>query len=245
MLLGLLAGGGCTEKTTAVPDAGRDYYPVAVGNYWVYAVRDTTWSRADINNQRSMPRDSSFQFRESITETYTDAAGKSVFRLQRAKRRNAAAAWVNDSAFSITLLPNALVLNRANTRTVELIYPPREGRSWNLNAFNDNFNDTILAETRHFQAVGKPYVTGASAGLPAASYANTITTENTGAAAEVSAVRLLGYRQVYAKGIGPVFRRRVNLVYFSYASGNQQITPPGAYTSAFVRRETLIDYHVQ
>ncbi len=248
LAVGLLAS-SCKETTEAVPETGRDYYPVAVGNYWVYAVRDTLWSTANINNQHSTPRDSTYQLRETITETFTDAAGQPAYRLVRAKRASASAAWVNDSIFTLSVLPSALVLNRGNSRTVELIFPPREGRTWNFNAFNNNYNDTMRAETRQFATVATPFTTGGgNSGLTAVTYPVTLTTANTNAGSETSQLRRVSYQQVYSKGIGLVFRRRVNFAFFNYTDtspGNPQVFPPGAYTSGFTRRETLIDYHLE
>lgn len=246
---GLMAAtvlGGCKDTTQAVPDLGRAYYPLAVGNSWTYAVRDSAWTVATPTNPTSTPSASSFQFRETITEVFTDAAGEQAFRLVRAKRPTATANWVNDSVFTISATSNALVLNRGNTRTVELIFPPRLGRSWNLNAFNNNFNDTITAETRHYTAVGQPFtVGGGNTGLPAVTYPNTIATANTGLASESSLLRRVSYQQVYALGVGPIFRRRDNFANFTYTSQTppfNQIFPVGAYTSGFTRRETLIEY---
>ncbi|GAB3651044.1 hypothetical protein GCM10027594_26220 [Hymenobacter agri] len=240
---------GCKNTTEAVPDLGRSYYPLAVGNTWTYAVRDSVWSVATMSNPTSTPTGTSFQFRETITDVFSDAAGQASYRLVRARRATAADAWVDDSVFTISTPGSALVLNRGNARTVELVFPPRAGRSWNLNAFNNNYNDTITAETRQYGAVGQSFATGGgSTGLPAATYANTITTTNTGMAAESSLLRQVSYQQVYAQGVGPVFRRRDNKASFTYTSPlppYNQIFPKNAYTSAFTRRETLIDYQLK
>lgn len=241
--------GGCNNTTEAVPDLGRGYYPLAVGNTWTYAVRDSVWSAANVTTPTSTPTATSFQFRETITDVFTDAAGQPAYRLVRARRATATADWVNDSVFTISAPSNALILNRGNTRTVELVFPPRQGRSWNLNAFNNNYNDTITAETRQYSAVGQSFTTGGgNTGLPATAYANTISTANTGMATESSLLRRVSYQQVYAQGVGPVYRRRDNFASFTYTSPTppyNQIFPPGAYTSGFSRRETLIDYQLK
>ena len=240
---------GCSNTTEALPDFGRGYYPLAVGNTWTYAVRDSVWSVATPATPTSRATATSFQFRETISEVFTDAAGQPAYRLVRARRATATDAWVSDSVFTISTAGSALILNRGNTRTVELIFPPRTGRSWNLNAFNNNYNDTITAETRQYSAVGQVFTTGGgSTGLPAVAYANTITTANTGMAAETSLLRRVSYQQVYAQGVGPVYRRRDNFAFLTYTSLTppfNQIFPPGAYTSGFTRRETLLDYQLK
>lgn len=248
-LLVATALAGCKNTTEALPDPGRGYYPLAVGNTWTYAVRDSVWSAANISNPTSTVTATSFQFRETIADIFTDAAGQPAYRLVRARRATATGNWVDDSVFTISAPGSALVLNRGNTRTVELIFPPRAGRSWNLNAFNNNYNDTITAETRQYSAVGHAFTTGGgNTGLPPVTYANTITTANTGMATESSLLRHVNYQQVYAQGVGPVYRRRDNKASFSYTSQSppyNQIFPSNAYTSAFTRRETLIDYQLK
>jgi len=240
---------GCKNTTEAVPDRGRGYYPLAIGNTWTYAVRDSVWSAANLATPTSTPTATTFQFRETIAEIFTDAAGQPAYRLVRARRATATDNWVDDSVFTISAPGSALVLNRTNTRTVELIFPPRAGRSWNLNAFNNNYNDTITAETRQYSAVGQPFTTGGgNTGLPPVAYLNTITTANTGMATESSLLRHVSYQQVYAQGVGPVYRRRDNKAAFTYTSPTppyNQVFPPNAYTSAFTRRETLIDYQLK
>ena len=240
---------GCQNTTEAVPDPGRGYYPLAVGNTWTYAVRDSVWSAANLATPTSTPTATSFQFRETISEVFSDAAGQPAYRLVRARRATTTDNWVDDSVFTISAPGSALILNRGNTRTVELIFPPRPGRSWNLNAFNNNYHDTITAETRQYRAVAQPFTTGGgTTGLPVVAYANTITTANTGMATESSLLRHVSYQQVYAQGVGPVYRRRDNKAAFTYTSPMppyNQVFPPGGYTSAFTRRETLIDYQLK
>ena len=235
---------GCKDTVDVVPDSGTDYYPVAVGNFWVYAVADTTWSLAT-RSTPSVRTARAFQFKETITETITDAAGQKAYRLVRARRLTPADAWRNDSVFILTANAQFVALNRNNARTLELIFPVKEGRSWNFNAFNNNSNDTITAETRQYSRVGQPFTTRAVAGNPAVAYPATVTTENTGTAAANNAITILNYQQVFAKKVGPVFRRRRNLMPFNYPdpnNSNNQIFVPGSYSSASVRHETLIDY---
>ncbi|WP_345120876.1 hypothetical protein [Hymenobacter antarcticus] len=233
---------GCKDTVEVSPDSGNDYYPVAVGNFWVYAVADTTWNLATPSTP-SVRTATAFQFKETITETLTDAAGQKAYRLVRAKRLTPADAWRNDSVFILTANQQFVALTRNNARTLELIFPVREGRSWNFNAFNNNSNDTITAETRQYSRIGQPFTTAAVAGSPAIAYPATVTTTNTGTAADNNLIKILNYQQIFAKKVGPVSRKRRNLqpYYYNGPSGNP-IYVPGSYFSASVRHETLIDY---
>lgn len=240
----------CKDQSVALPATGADYYPVAVGNFWVYAVTDTTWSAAAVG-MPSVSTVSKYQFKETVTEAFIDAAGQKAYRMVRAKMGPATTTWLEDSVFVVSATAQSVVVNRNNTRTVELIFPVKEGRSWNFNAYNNNFNDTIRSETRRSSAVGQPYTTSSTPTTPAVVYPATLTTTNTGAATENSLLKRISYQQVFAKGVGPVFRQRVYLVFFNYVdqspgpNNGHQVYPANSYTSAFSRREVLITYGLQ
>ena len=250
LVAGALAIGfvGCKENTVEIlPDAGLGYYPVAVGNYWIYAVADTTWSTATNQGSQvtpSVPTASAFQFRETIAGSFTDAAGKTAYRLVRAKRLTPAAAWVDDSVFTLSPTAQSVILNRSNLRTLELIFPVREGRLWNFNAYNNNSEDTVTAETRRYRRAGEPFNTTVSGTTKA--YPATVTTTNEGTAQADDAYYVNTYQQVFAKGVGPVFRRKRRFSNFYYISSNggNVVFVPRSYTFGYSRRETLIEFKV-
>lgn len=245
VLAAALSIAGCKNATEAAPETGADYYPVAVGNYWVYAVADTTWSQASGQLPTvtpSVPTASAYEFRETVTEVFTDAAGQPAYRLVRAKRVPPATAFRDDSVFVLRATPQSVVLIRNNAPTLELLFPVRDGRVWNFNAYN-NLNDTTRSDqTRRASNLGQPFTTRATPTKPAQTYPATLLTTNTGGAAQNDRVARVGYQQVFAKGIGPVYRRRDHFIFYSYATATEQVYPPGAYALAFTRRETLVDY---
>lgn len=242
---------GCKNDSEAMPDTGTGYYPVAVGNYWTYAVADSTWSQALASGNTlatpSVLTVSNYQFKETITEVFTDASGQLAYRLVRSKMGPGATSFRDDSVFVLTANANFVALNRNNAKTVELIFPVRQGRSWNLNAFN-NIDTTFSAETRQYSRVGLPFTTGGgTSGLPSKAYEPTVTVSNTGAAVESSALRRRGYQQVFAKGIGPVLRRRFFFAnfYINNTSTGRVDYYDRNYFQATSRSETLIDYRLR
>ncbi|MBF9140247.1 hypothetical protein [Hymenobacter properus] len=253
MALALTVGvAGCKNDSEAIPDTGTGYYPIAVGNTWTYAVADSTWSQALASGNSlgtpSVLTVTNYQFKETITEVFTDASGQTAYRLVRSKMGPSTTTFRDDSVFVLTANANFVALNRNNAKTAELIFPVRQGRSWNLNAFNNNSNDTITAETRQYSRVGQPFNTGGgTSGLPAKAYETTVTVNNTGTATESSALKKVGYQQVFAKGVGPVLRRRFFFAnfYINNPSSGRVDYYPGNYFLATSRRETLIDYHLR
>lgn len=237
-----LALAGCkADSSEPPPESGADYYPVAVNNFWIYAVADSTWMQAT-PTQPSTVQVSNYQFRETVSGTFQDAAGQTAYRLVRARRVPPATAWLDDSVFTLRATSHFVQLTRNNLRTLELVFPIRQDSLWNANAFNDNTNDPISARTRQYRRVGQA-LTVAAAGAPQ-TYANTVSTTNEGTAKRDDLYEVKTYRQVYAKGVGPVQRQRRRLIRYYLNSGpnGNPVFYPGSYFFGFSRLETLVDY---
>ncbi|GAB3583970.1 hypothetical protein GCM10027345_30250 [Hymenobacter daeguensis] len=239
---------GCKNETEAIPETGADYYPVAVGRFWTYAVTDTVWGQSAYNGQvtRGSVTVTNTQKRDLITETFVDAAGNTAYRMVRAKRNTAADAWTNDSVFVLTANPQFVAISRSNRQTLEAVFAIREGGKWHVNALNSSMadiDDTV--KTRQYSQLGQPFTTAATAGQAAVTYPTTVVTSDIGPAVQDNLLNRVSYQQVFAKNIGPVFRNRRNLAFFNYTdSGNgNQVFPANAYNiGSYTHRETLIDY---
>jgi hypothetical protein len=219
LLLGLSLA-ACRNESVAPGPLGKDYYPLAVGTEHVYDVEDRVYTQ-------NTPVVTTSQVREQLTEAYRDAAGALTYKLVRSTRATAADGWRVDSAFTLTVNPQNLLLTRSNLRTVELIFPVREGAEWNRNAFNNR--DTLIAVNRRYQDVGSSFAAGAR------SYDNTVTTYAfTGTEGDIYHVN--EQRVVYAKGIGPVLRESRRLDYCEPDRG----CVVGTIVSGRVHRETLV-----
>lgn len=234
----LLASGlvaGCRHDVLVVP-AYDDYFPVAVGTFRTYAVADSTWAKGQVSV-------SNYQLRERVSEQFTDAAGKTAYRLVRSKRLDASAPWVDDSVLVVQPLPQAVLLTRDNVRTVELIYPARADKGWNYKAFTAS-PDTITSLTRYYgSSVAAPYTTPAVPGAPAKTYPSTVSTKTTldTGAEDVNLLYQRGLRQVYASGTGLVLRRRFSYNTFTTNSDGSQTLTPGVVQTGASRRETLLE----
>jgi hypothetical protein len=183
----------CTEVSEIGDDIGREYYPVKVGNYWIYDVSETT-----LNNQflKDAPDSITYQVRERVDTIFKDQTGELAFRVIRSTRLQDTQPWGNDSILTIHKSLSDLRYTRDNVKTVKLVFPPRENKTWNGNAFN--YRD---AEEYSFAQVGQPFTLGDT------TYANTVRviqgmTENM--------VTLDDRQEVYALGVGLVYKRTID-----------------------------------
>ena len=233
VLAGGLLAGGCKETTYLEPaDAGRGYFPAEVGRYRIYQVLDTTW----VNYARTSR---AYQVRERLVASYSDAAGQPVFRVESARRADAGAAWVADSVFTLSADERRVVLTRGTRRSVELVFPVREALAWNLSAYANAGQTDAADTTRQYVkgANGQPFTLPAVPGYPAKAFPNTLTTLNIGSAAVRNNCERRSYRQVFAAGVGPVYRRGVNF----YFQANNTCEPDLGPNQGVSHTEVLVE----
>ncbi|RYU83353.1 hypothetical protein [Hymenobacter persicinus] len=226
-----LAAAGCQSESVSGPEAGTDYYPLALGDYRIYAVTDSTWE-----NFTRQPV-SRYQFRERLAERITDASGQPAYRVIRSKRVLATDPWRDDSVLVVSGSEKTLLLTRNNRRTVELVFPVRADRAWNKNAYNSLTDSVQGTENRRYLGVGEPFT--ASANGQSFHYEHTVTTEDIDdISVDDGLYEKSKYRQVYAQGSGPVYRVRRRL---GYCSGPGCSPEPGKIFKGRVRTEVLVE----
>jgi hypothetical protein len=206
IILLLLAGGlcQCTDNIDLTNDMAREYYPVKVGNYWIYDVSETTFNKQFLKN----PTDSvTYQVRELVDTVYRDQTGELTYRVIRSRRADATQAWGSDSVVTINKSASDVRYTRENLKVVKLVFPAGENKKWNGNAFNIRG-----AEEYTFAQVGQPYT------LDDTTYTNTVRVNQF---FNENLVELEDRHEVYALGIGMVYKRVIDLDYCRGGNGQQ------------------------
>lgn len=219
---------GCRHESV-VPTPVVDYYPLQVGTYRTYAVSDTVWSKG-------VATPANYQFRESVTEQFTDAAGQPAYRVLRARRVSSTDAWADDSVLVVQQQAQAILMTRDNVRTIELIYPLRAGKTWKKYAFTTYRADSVRAFDA---AVEQPFTTP---GAAPKTYATTvIARDQQPIEANDGLLRRGGYLQVFAQGVGPLLRRRYAYETFYTTSNGASVITPTVIQVGRSRLEVLVD----
>ncbi|CAN5901329.1 hypothetical protein BH24BAC1_BH24BAC1_01110 [soil metagenome] len=208
---------GCQTSTYEPdPDAlGHRYFPLEVKSFRVYDVTETRYLH-------DLPTTTTYQVRERVDSVFTDLANQRAYRIVRSRRGNEAQVWVDDSVIVATRSISDLRVSRHNVKVVQMIFPVRNGKSWNPNAFN-----TAGAASFTYKDVGNPY-----------SYDNK-TYEKTATVVQGDVSNLIELdrrEEVYAEDIGPVFKNYTRLNYCdnpARCAFNRQPTP---YIQEGIRR---------
>jgi hypothetical protein len=192
----------CTEVSELGDDIGREYYPVKVGNYWIYDVSETTFNDQFLKDATDSL---TYQVRERVDTIFRDQTGALAFRVIRSKRFQPSQPWGNDSIIIIQKSLSDLRYTRDNLKTVKLIFPPAENKKWNGNAFNSR-----EPEEYGFTQVGQPFTLGDT------TYANTVRVTQV---LNENLVELDDRHEVYALGVGLVFKRIIDYNYCNGGAG--------------------------
>jgi hypothetical protein len=224
LLMLLLFLAGCKTNTVEPdPDAlGHRFFPLEVKSFRIYQVNETRY----LNDQATT---TSYQVRERVEAVVTDLANEETFHIIRSRRESPSQPWADDSVIVVRRSVSDLRVTRHNVKVVQLIFPVRNGKSWNANAFNHSGQNEFT-----YQAVGLPYT------VDNQTYDKTVTVIQ----GDVSnLIELDERKEVYAEDIGLIYKEYTRLNYCddpSKCSFNRQPTP---YIQEGVRRvDKLISF---
>lgn len=184
----------CTEVKDLGDDIDRQYYPVEVGNYWIYEVSETTFTNQFLRE----PTDSiTYQVRERVDTVFRNQAGELTYKVIRSKRANASQSWGSDSIVTIQRSLSDLRYTRDNVKKVKLIFPLTENKKWNANAFNN-----LEPEEYSLSQVGQPF------SLDDTVYTSTVRVVQ---ALNENLVELDDRQEVFALGVGLIYKRVIDI----------------------------------
>ncbi|EJF09946.1 hypothetical protein [Pontibacter sp. BAB1700] len=211
LLLVVLAAfvAGCENKYKD-PDPvamGYDYYPLEVGLYRVYDVKETLYFG-------ETPSDLNYQLRERVDTSFIDQTGQLVYKIIRSKRPSATAEWLDDSVMTAAKSPTMVMLTKDNTKYVKLVFPVKNGLEFVGDLYNTwQVTEGKLRDNKEvyvYENVGLSYEVAGETYPSTATVIQKFLTNST---------KLDDRYEVYAEGIGLVHRVSDRLNYENCSSG--------------------------
>lgn len=211
----------CTETHEPDPEEiGHNYYPLNVGDFRVYDVVQVQYRDNKVIDSAV------FQFRELVDTVFVNQTGEETFKIIRSKRPDSSEVWTDDSVIVVNKSATDLRVTKINNRkVVKLIFPVKEGKSWNANAFND-----LGEEIHYYRNVSKPYT------LDGKDYPKTLTVVE---AENVNNIEKDSREEVYAATIGLVSRKSEKLTYCNNPGVQKCEVNTGYIVEGTIRTETL------
>jgi hypothetical protein len=192
VLLIFCIGESCQQESLAPASDGSAYFPLQIGDYWIYQVTQDTYSSINPVAERV------FQVQEKISSSYNQN-GQLFFLMEESIKKTAQADWQLTAIRTVYKnLTEAVSLDN-NVPVVKLVFPIAPTTSWNTNVYNSN-PDTLLRYEDQYRSFS----------LGKLNFDNTVSVIG---ANDSTLVNLEKYRRVYARNIGLVYRENVSLVY--------------------------------
>lgn len=208
--------GSCDQRSNAPAPDDSAYYPLNVGDYWVYQVTQEHYVSADSVTRRV------YQVQERIQNTYSQN-NQLIYVIEESVRPSAQSSWKINSLRTLYKTLSEVVSQRNNVPVVDLTFPIGSTTSWNLNAYNAN-PDTLL----QYQQPGRSYTVGKLA------FDKTVSVVGTNDSTLVDQSR---YLRVYAQHIGLVYRENLAV---AFCQSSPDCVGKGIVTSGTRFKQELI-----
>lgn len=198
VLCAMLILTSCDEESISPGMTDTSYFPLEVGNYIIYEIDSTVYDDFTMTvNQTIM------QVREVVESEIVDNAGNPAFRIERSYRMDSTEVWGTRGydIWSANLNGNKAERVEENQRYIKLVFPVADGKSW---AGNIYINVDPLSELAYLEGwtyvMNKVHTPGVWNGNAFDSTLTVIQHE------EGTLIDTIGSREVYAKGVGLVYK---------------------------------------
>jgi hypothetical protein len=198
---------------------GKDYFVLDIGHFVSYNVKEIQYAL----NQP--PRTVTYQLREVVENAFVNEAGKQSYRIVRYIRANGRQNWQIENVWNARLDFNGAVRTEENMAFLKLVFPFEEEKTWDGNAFNDLGRETYL-----MRELGKSYR------FDNKNYNETITVIQS---RDSNLVNKDFRTEVYAKGIGMIYRKSDKVVYCQ--DRNQNCLGRAIIESGLVLEQSVFD----
>ncbi|PZX51261.1 hypothetical protein LV84_03767 [Algoriphagus ratkowskyi] len=124
------------EIEEAQADFGYDFQPLEIGLFWIYTIDQITYF-GENDSEREQ-----YYLKDRIRSFYTNAEGEQVFIVNRQKSTNEVN-WNTVKEYTLIQRGASLIRTIDNQALVTLIFPPKNGTTWDGNVYRDALMDNF------------------------------------------------------------------------------------------------------
>jgi hypothetical protein len=131
-LVGLIFFASACGKDEFVPaERGTDFFPIRVGSLWIYDVSETIYSEV------SAPQEHSYKLRLLVSDSIINSTGTYTYVVNRSRQEIGSSTWTAVDTWSVRKNDREVIVTEGNTPFKKLMFPIREGLTWNGNEYNN------------------------------------------------------------------------------------------------------------
>jgi len=198
----ILGISSCKDKADEYTvDYGYEYYPTDSGHYVIYDVDSIIYRNADPQAIDSV----SFQLKELYAGTFFDTVQNQLkYRIEYQRRKTANDPWQNERVWYAVKEQTNMQRVENDIKFIKLIFPPRQNATWDGNIY--------AAKTGQFEYLNDWTYTYQNVDQPATingqTFDKTLMVSHIG---DSNLIELLKSREMYAKGVGLVYKEFVQM----------------------------------
>lgn len=129
--VGSLVWCSCTKENNApAADLQTEFYPLKLGSVYIYDVDSVAYSNFTGTNLKYQ-----FQLKDSVADTFLDLTGQTNYRIERC-RKTLNTDWKIQQVYSRSKTLRAGEEFFNNQRFIRILFPPKQGTTWNGNSKN-------------------------------------------------------------------------------------------------------------
>jgi hypothetical protein len=194
----------CSTNENKPSDAA--YFPLKVGNTWIYNIEETAILRAACTDDGVTI--SNYEMRVVVADSFPDTDQSFTYLMQRSKRLKTTDAWTELDTWTSSLSGGKIINNESNINFVKLVIPIADNIVWNGNQYNNRLElNGLNVDEYKATLVGQPYTNPS-----AMNFTKTVSV------VQNDQQKNLLYRdsrlEVYAFGVGLVYKESYLLNYF-------------------------------
>lgn len=212
----LIANVGCQDRSINPVSDDSTYFPLEVGNYWIYRVMTETYVTVNTVIKQD------YQIQQKISSSYS-INGQLVFVIYESTRQTDQSPWKLKSIHTEYKNLIEVVDQEGNVPIVKLLFPISATTSWNTNLYNAN----PLALLR-YQGAGRPFSVGKL------NFNDTVSVLGANDSTLVSQEK---YFRVYARSAGCVYREDRSL---AFCQGSSDCIGKGIVESGTITKWELL-----
>ncbi|MFT4535244.1 MAG: putative transcriptional regulator [Saprospiraceae bacterium] len=130
MNIAISCGGNVIEEPD-VDNFGYQFYPLSVGNEWVYQVDSSRIQGKNVIHTSS-------QIKERIKELISEDSSSKVYSVERSFRKSIQDNWRITDIWTVEIDAGRIIRNEENQKFIKLIFPNIKSTSWDGNVFFDD-----------------------------------------------------------------------------------------------------------
>jgi len=197
----------CSSKEVAPStiESGLEFYPISVGNTWIYQVDTIQYSSRFSPSLNTTVVDTfrgKYFLKEVISDSIGLQEGNPFFRIELYRSPDSTGPWTIDSVWSIQRGKDKILKTENNRPIIKLKFPLTEGSRWDGNQYN-TLQDSLAITWFSAKNLNKAIAFGSN------SYPSVEIIQKS----DSNCLTKSDFRETYLKGIGPAFVQKTSIIY--------------------------------